>query len=82
MCPVIGGTDEPPVPSTDRRRRRRPCALLLPLAAVQADESPSAAPSAVPVAAESQAFTVGITDDVDSLNPFTGIVAPPTRCTS
>ncbi len=51
------------------------CALLTPLAAVHADESPSAAPSAVPAAGESQAFTVGITDDVDSLNPFTGIVA-------
>ena len=50
-------------------------ALLLPIAAVQADESPSAASSAVPIAAESQAFTVGITDDVDSLNPFTGIVS-------
>ena len=50
-------------------------ALLLPIAAVHADESPSAAPSAVPIAAESQAFTVGITDDVDSLNPFTGIVS-------
>ena len=42
---------------------------------MQAAESPSDAPSAVPVAAASQAFTVGITDDVDSLNPFTGIVA-------
>ena len=51
------------------------CALLLPIAAVHADESPSAAPSAVPIAAESQAFTVGITDDVDSMNPFTGIVS-------
>ncbi len=52
------------------------CALLAPIAAVHADESPSAAPSAVPATAESQAFTVGITDDVDSLNPFTGIVEP------
>jgi peptide/nickel transport system substrate-binding protein len=51
------------------------CALLLPIAAVHADESPSAVPSAVPIAAESQAFTVGITDDVDSMNPFTGIVS-------
>ncbi len=47
------------------------CTLLLPIAAVHADESPSA----VPIAAESPAFTVGITDDVDSLNPFTGIVS-------
>jgi peptide/nickel transport system substrate-binding protein len=51
------------------------CALLLPTAAVQADESPSAVASAVPISAESPAFTVGITDDVDSLNPFTGIVS-------
>ncbi len=51
------------------------CALLLPTAAVHADESPSAAASAVPISAESPAFTVGITDDVDSLNPFTGIVS-------
>ena len=51
------------------------CALLLPIAAVHADESPSAAPSAAPISAESRAFTVGMTDDVDSLNPFTGIVA-------
>ncbi len=51
------------------------CALLLPTAAVHADESPSAAASAVPIAAETPVFTVGITDDVDSLNPFTGIVS-------
>jgi peptide/nickel transport system substrate-binding protein len=51
------------------------CAVMLPGAAVHADESPSAAPSALPVSAESPAFTVGITDDVDSLNPFTGIVS-------
>ena len=51
------------------------CALLLPIATVHADESPSAAPSATPIAAESQAFTVGITQDVDSMNPFTGIVS-------
>ncbi len=51
------------------------CALLLPIASVNADESPSAAPSAVPIAADSPAFTVGITDDVDSLNPFTGIIS-------
>jgi peptide/nickel transport system substrate-binding protein len=51
------------------------CALLMPIAAVHADESPSAAPSAVPISAEAPVFTVGITDDVDSLNPFTGIVS-------
>jgi peptide/nickel transport system substrate-binding protein len=51
------------------------CALLLPSAAVHADESPSPAASPVPISAATGPFTVGMTTDVDSLNPFTGIVA-------
>jgi peptide/nickel transport system substrate-binding protein len=38
-----------------------------------AEESP--APSPVPIAAATGPFTVGFTDDVDSMNPFTGIIA-------
>jgi len=45
--------------------------LLLPASIGYADESPSPAL----ISAEPTAFTVGITDDVDSLNPFTGIVS-------
>jgi len=49
-------------------------ALLLPMAAVSAEETP--APSASPgLIAAAPTFTVGITDDVDSMNPFTGIVS-------
>jgi peptide/nickel transport system substrate-binding protein len=50
-------------------------ALALPIAAVHAEDSPSASPMAVTTSAEDVTFTVGITDDVDSLNPFTGIVS-------
>ncbi len=51
-------------------------ALLLPVAGIAtADETTSPAASPVPGATDTGPFTVGMTTDVDSLNPFTGIVA-------
>jgi ABC-type transport system substrate-binding protein len=50
-------------------------ALLTPMAAASADDSSSPAATPVPISAEPTTFTVGITQDVDSMNPFTGIVA-------
>ena len=50
-------------------------ALLTPMAAASADESPSPSASPAPISAQPTTFTVGITQDVDSMNPFTGIVA-------
>ncbi len=65
----------------DRRLRRSTAALvgatalLLSTAAMTvAEDSPSASP--VPIAATTAGtLTVGVTDDVDSLNPFTGVAA-------
>jgi peptide/nickel transport system substrate-binding protein len=50
-------------------------ALLAPMAWAGASASESPAPTPMPISATQTAFTVGITDDVDSMNPFTGIVA-------
>jgi peptide/nickel transport system substrate-binding protein len=50
-------------------------ALLAPMAWVGASASESPAPTPMPISAAPTTFTVGITDDVDSMNPFTGIVA-------
>jgi peptide/nickel transport system substrate-binding protein len=51
-------------------------AMLLPLAATAAaEETQSPAASPVPVSAATGPLTVGMTTDVDSMNPFTGIVA-------
>lgn len=49
-------------------------ALLAPMAWIGASAEESGSPSPVPISAAAP-FTVGITTDVDSLNPFTGIVA-------
>ncbi|MEZ5114817.1 MAG: ABC transporter substrate-binding protein [Candidatus Nanopelagicales bacterium] len=64
-------------PSTRRRSLRAALALVvagavaLPLVPAAAEESPS--PEVV--SAEKTTFTVGVTQDVDSVNPFTGIAA-------
>jgi peptide/nickel transport system substrate-binding protein len=50
-------------------------ALLAPMAWAGASASQSPAPTPMPISAAATTFTVGITDDVDSMNPFTGIVA-------
>ncbi len=50
-------------------------ALLAPMAWAGASASESPAPTPMPISAATTTFTVGITDDVDSMNPFTGIVA-------
>ena len=47
-------------------------ALGLPVG-ITAEDTPS--PSATPSSAESPSFTVGMTEDIDSANPFTGIAA-------
>ncbi len=47
---------------------------LVPMAAATASTSPSPSPVASGAAAD-VTFTVGISQDVDSLNPFKGIVA-------
>ncbi|MCU0283726.1 MAG: ABC transporter substrate-binding protein [Candidatus Nanopelagicales bacterium] len=62
------------------RALRRTGAALLAAAAVALTGAPGIAPaeespSAVPAAAATGPYTVGMTTDVDSLNPFTGIVA-------
>ncbi|MGB7982823.1 MAG: ABC transporter substrate-binding protein [Candidatus Nanopelagicales bacterium] len=64
------------------RGLRRSAAALLAVGALLAstaglalaDETPAASPAAVP-AGDGVTFTVGITDDVDSMNPFTGVAA-------
>jgi len=69
---------------TQRSARRRTAAalivviaLLMPMAAmpaVSAKEPPSAAPTPIPIF-PAPSFTVGVTEDIDSMNPFTGIVS-------
>ena len=64
--------------STRRRGTARWAAALAAAVAVLLPALPAAADSASPSAAPSAAattFTVGVTQDVDSVNPFTGIAA-------
>ena len=52
--------------------------VSLPLLPASADESGS--PSSAPTSAQEETvFTVGITQDVDTTNPFTGIAGHPSR---
>ena len=50
-------------------------ALLVPASVATAEETPSPSASPALISATPTSFTVGITDDVDSMNPYTGIVS-------